>query len=279
MGTYLDFRIADEASDGENTEWMERKPDRLSGSTIAAEANEWLREQPEWERLGQAGHANRFNFVEHAHREADLQDGLSEEELTHHWNVGYGQVKMSFGGGNKDEVLSIWTTLFDRLHDHFDIEVWAESGVLCTSYGGYFNSEQVQTITDNGDALVGDIESLEELLTRMELGRKAYERKQLLEDVVERVESAFSEYGIWDHGAIEHPDECLKFTNGDPDVFVDITTDRQSGKSPDLFRLEGQHHGDAVEEECLLDAQILIETLSEVFDVEAEGGENDVAAV
>lgn len=277
MGTYLDFRIEDPSTD--DSEWMARAPDRLSDSTIATEVNEWLREQPEWERLAQVGDANQFAFVEHDHREAMLQDGLSEEELTYHRNVGYGQVKMSFGGGNKAEVLSIWTTLFDRLHENFDIEVWSESGAFTTPYDGYFTPEQARTITDNGDALVGDIESLEELLSRMELGRKAYKRKRLLLDVVERVESVFPDYGIWDDGAIKDPDTPLKITNGDPDVFVDITIDRQPGDSPDLFRLEGQYHGDPVEEECLLDVQFLIDTLAEVFDSDIESEEEGITTV
>lgn len=153
MGAYLIFRLAD------------------TTPGHAKKVNQWLSEQPEYNKLkhGECDRSFRFwdeDDVQWAIEEigeeaAEGTDKTAEEVGRDYREVGECRLKTSgLGLGEKEWATELWTSLFDKLHDEFEVEVYSKS---CSLHPAHFTTEQVATITDNGDALTGDYDSLTDL--------------------------------------------------------------------------------------------------------------------
>lgn len=131
---------------------------RLSDPTDVPLANDYLRDQPEYEWL--ADRDRQFTFWSEADQEAIIEEH-GEEALSLFPDLGEGKFKVSGLGVNDDPegIRERWTALFARLHDHdgFEVEVYPASCALGHDDGDFyhFSTEQVRTITDDGAALSG----------------------------------------------------------------------------------------------------------------------------
>jgi hypothetical protein len=141
MGAYLLFRLSDPAD--------------------VSLANDYLRDQPEYEWLDDRD--RHFFFWSESDQEWVIEEH-GQEALSFYPDLGEGKFKVSGLGINDDPegIRERWTALFGRLHDHdgFEVEVYPASCALGHDDGDFyhFSTEQVRTITDDGAALTGTSE-------------------------------------------------------------------------------------------------------------------------
>lgn len=141
MGTYLNFKLVDESR--------------------ADEACEWLEEQDEQQRLRELERGAVWFWTPEDQR---IEEEKEETGVPWFHDIGEGQLKVSgLGYDRADEIKQLWTQLFEKLHDEFDIKVLSSS---CAFDLDYLTPEQMRSITDDGDALSGD--DVDEVLEMME---------------------------------------------------------------------------------------------------------------
>lgn len=130
MGSYLNFKLED--------------------PSLAPEANRWLEEQPEQQRLREL-RDRRLWFWTEEDREIEKK---KENGVPDFHDLGEGQIKASgLGIEHDDEIKRLWASLFEKLHEQFDVKVLSTSCAMSTTY---FSREQLCKLTNNGEALSGD---------------------------------------------------------------------------------------------------------------------------
>lgn len=145
MGVYLDFKLVDKSR--------------------AAEACDWLEQQHEQQRLRDLERGAIWFWTP---EDQQIEEEKPDTGVPWFHDIGEGQLKISgLGYGRADEIKSLWGSLFKKLHDKFDVKVLSSS---CALDIDYLTVEQIDSITDGGDALSGD--EAERVLELIEAGQQ-----------------------------------------------------------------------------------------------------------
>jgi len=146
MGAYLKFRLAD--------------------SDRASEANEFLDDQPEQDAIRDINPGRIMDFWCQEDHEWMVEHQGERAASQWYQDIGEGDIKTSgIDISVHDELMQLYTDLFEKLHDEFDVEVYSKS---CSLNRSYFTEEQIRVITNDGDALTGPLKTIDELLTKNE---------------------------------------------------------------------------------------------------------------
>lgn len=152
MGAHLIFRLATGNAQAVN-EWIEEQPEHKELTTTDGQIiHFWDQRDVEWaiEEIGEP-------MAEDTGKDAKT---IGRE----YKDIGEGKIKTS-SVADIEKCTELWTALFDKLHSKFEVEVYSGS---CSLRRAYFSPKQIATITDDGDALTGDCETLSELFEQMD---------------------------------------------------------------------------------------------------------------
>jgi hypothetical protein len=161
MGAHLLFQLVDDSPE------------------TVREVNEWLEQQPEFEELAQGEYDRSFTFwgekdvqwaIENIGKPAAEDSGQTAEEIGRNYYLDIGEAKIKTSGCEDIDCTSeLWAQLFEKLHEHYAVEVYSKS---CSLHPAYFSSSQVRKVTNNGDALTGPYTTLTELFEMNEFKQK-----------------------------------------------------------------------------------------------------------